>query len=172
VADLSIGLTTPETLNNAHDVSTFKSGESVLDEWLQKRAFDNMAAGASRCYVTRQAESSKVAAYYALSMGSISANEVTGSMRRNMPRLIPSVVLGRLAVDLTFQGNGLGAMLLQDAVMRALRASSEISARLVLAHAISQAAEAFYVHHGFARTPVAEPLLALDLVKFAKQAKR
>ncbi|MGO9673440.1 MAG: hypothetical protein ACLPSF_04605, partial [Methylocella sp.] len=58
-----------------------------------------------------------------------------------------------------------------DAVGRSLRASSEVSARLVIVHAISPAAEAFYLHHGFTRLPVETPTLALDLVKFQKLAE-
>ncbi len=57
--------------------------------------------------------------------------------------------------------------MLADVIARAVRASSEVSARLVIVHAISPAAEAFYRHHGFTRLPVDTPTLALDLVKFA-----
>lgn len=85
-----------------------------------------------------------------------------------MPKFIPAVTLGRLAIDRAWQGQGLGRALLKDAVLRALRASSEVSARLVIVHAISPAAEAFYVYHGFVRLPVETPTLALDLVKLAK----
>jgi GNAT superfamily N-acetyltransferase len=104
-------------------------------------------------------------------MGQILAHEASGSMRRNMPRQIPAVILGRLAIDRAWQGKGLGRALLADAVRRSLRASSEVSARLVIVHAISPAAEAFYLHHGFTRLPVETPALALDLVKLQKLAK-
>jgi GNAT superfamily N-acetyltransferase len=104
-------------------------------------------------------------------MGQILADEATGSMRRNMPKFIPAVVLGRLAIDRAWQGKGLGRALLADAVQRSLRASAEVSARLVIVHAISPAAEAFYRRHGFARLPVETPTLALDLVKLRKVAE-
>jgi len=101
-------------------------------------------------------------------MGQILAQDVTGSMRRNMPNAIPAVVLGRLAIDLAWQGKGLGRAMLGDSLRRSLRASADISARLVVVHAISPAAEAFYLHHGFTRLPVDTPTLALDLVKFER----
>jgi GNAT superfamily N-acetyltransferase len=85
-----------------------------------------------------------------------------------MPHAIPAVVLGRLAIDLVWQGKGLGRAMLADIVHRALRASAEVSARLIIVHAISPAAEAFYVHHGFTRLPVEAPTLALGLVKLRK----
>jgi GNAT superfamily N-acetyltransferase len=88
-----------------------------------------------------------------------------------MPKSIPAVILGRLAIDQNWQGYGLGKLLLADVVERSLRASSEVSARLIVVHAISPSAEAFYLHHGFTRLPVETPTLALDLVKFVQVSK-
>jgi GNAT superfamily N-acetyltransferase len=155
-------------LTEAHDSSTFDSGEPVLDDWLRQRAWDNQQTAASRTYVVCAEESLKVVGYFALSMGQILAQEATGAMRRNMPRHIPAVVLARLAIDRASQGKGLGRALIADVVRRSLRASQEAAARLLIVHAISPAAEAFYVHHGFTRLPVDTPTLALDLVKLEK----
>ena len=155
----------PVLLTQAHDLSLFDSGEKVLDDWLRHRAFDNLQLAASRTYVVCPSGTSRVAGYYALSMGQILAQEATGAMRRNMPKSIPAVLLGRLAVDRAWQGKGLARALLADVVRRSLRASNEVSARLVIVHAISPAAEAFYLHHGFTRLPVETPTLAIDLVK-------
>lgn len=160
----------PVLLTEFHDSAAFDSGEPALDEWLRQRAWANLQLAASRTYVVCPTGSTTIIGYAALSMGQILAQEVTGSMRRNMPRHIPAVVLGRLAIDRAWQGKGLGRALLADVVRRALLASEEISARLVIVHAISPAAEAFYLHHGFTRLPVAMPTLALDLVKFQKVA--
>lgn len=158
----------PVLFTEDHDTSAFDSGEPVLDDWLRHRALSNLQSAASRTYVICSAGSSTVAGYAALSMGQILAQEATGAMRRNMPRHIPAVVLGRLAIDRQWQGLGLGRALLADVVARARRASVEVSARLVIVHAISPAAEAFYVRHGFTRLPVEAPILALDLVKLGK----
>lgn len=160
----------PVLLTKAHDSSSFDSGEQVLDDWLRHRAFDNLQLAASRTYVVCPSGTNRVAGYYALSMGQILAQETTGAMRRNMPKSIPAVLLGRLAVDRAWQGKGLARALLADVVRRSLRASNEVSARLVIVHAISPAAEAFYLHHGFTRLPVETPTLALDLVKLQKLA--
>ena len=161
----------PVLLNEAHDSFAFDSGEPVVDDWLRRRALSNLQAAASRTYVICPEGSQRIAGYFALSMGQILAHEATGPMRRNMPRHIPAVVLGRLAIDRGWQGKGLGRALLADAVRRSLRASKEVSARLVIVHAISSAAEAFYLHHGFTRLPVETPTFALDLVKLQKLAE-
>ena len=158
----------PVLLNEGHDGSEFESGELVLDDWLRQRAWHNLQNAASRTYVVCQAGSNRIVGYVALSMGHILATDVTAAMRRNMPKHIPAVTLGRLAIDRAWQGKGLGQALLADAVKRVQRAASEVSARLILVHAISPAAEAFYRHHGFTRLPVETPILALDLVKLQK----
>lgn len=159
--------TAPALLDETHDLTSFASGEPSLDAWLRERARDNLRLGASRTYVVCPQGSPQVAGFYALAMGGILNQDVTGSMRRNMPHMIPAIILGRLAVCKSAQGAGLGAGLLRDAVLRSLRAATEISARLLVVHALSPAAEAFYKHHGFTRLPVEAPILALDLAKLA-----
>lgn len=159
----------PAPLNAAHGIDGFRSGESALDDWLRERALANVEAAASKTYVVCPSGSSRVVAFYALSMGQILNREATGPIRRNMPRFIPAAMFGRLAVDRDFQGRGLGGALLHDAVLRSLRAGTDVAARLILVHAISPAAEASYSHYGFVRLPVETPTYALDLVGLARE---
>lgn len=156
----------PGLISEEHDSSTFNSGEPVLDDWLRQRAWKNLLIAASRTYVVCPTGTNRIVGYFALSMGQILSQDVVGSMRRNMPRQIPAVVLGRLAIDRAWQGRGLGKALIAEVVRRALRASDEVIARLVIVQAISLAAEAFYLHNGFTRLPLDTPTLALDLLKF------
>jgi predicted N-acetyltransferase YhbS len=154
-------------LSAGHDPSAFESGEKVLDDWLRRRALRNADIGASRSYVICPSGEARVVGYFALSMGQILNRDAAGAMRRNMPQTIPAVVLGRLAVDITWHRRGLGALLLHDAASRAVQAGRQVAARLLLVQAISPAAEAFYRHHGFVRLPLGTPSYALDLVKAA-----
>lgn len=158
----------PVYLTTKHQIEHFRSGEEILDSWLRERALANMETFASRTYVICPADSQQVIGYYAICMGQIFSTEVIGSMRRNMPRQIPAVILGRLAIDEQWQGKGLGGALLQDAVQRSIRAAKEVSARLLIVHALSPEAETFYLHYGFTRLPTETPTYALDLIKFAK----
>lgn len=160
----------PRVISESHDLSLFDCGEPALDDWLRERALENLRLGASRTYVSCEAGSKRVVGFYALSMGGILGSETTGAMRRNMPRVIPAAILGRLAVNRAMQGAGLGGALLRDATFRVLRAASEVSARLLLVHALSPAAESFYARYGFTRLPGEAPTLALDLVKLTKSA--
>lgn len=160
----------PVPLSAAHDCADFQSGEPVLDEWLRARALPNMEMAASKTYVICAQGTQKVIGFYAICMGQILNQEATGAIRRNMPRHIPAVILGRLAIDKNWHGKGLGQALLHDAVMRSARAANEVSARLLVVHAISPAAESFYLHHGFTQLPVEIPTFVLDLVKLKKVA--
>ena len=172
MTDAAAGFDAPVALAARHDLEDFNSGEAVLDDWLRRRALANMAIAASRTYVVCSTGSRRVVAFYALSMGQILNQEATGAIRRNMPRQIPAVILGRLAIDRDWQGQGLGAALLRDAVERSMRAAGEVATRLLVVHAISPAAETFDRHFGFTRLPVETPTLALDLLKLARASER
>ena len=82
-----------------------------------------------------------------------------------MPDPIPVIVLGRLAVHVDWAGQGIGAGLLKDAVLRALQLSQEIGIRALLCHAISEDAKRFYQHHGFVASPIEPLTVMLNLVK-------
>ena len=141
-------LTAPEPLNSAHLIDAFDCGESVLDEWLRKRAMGNQAGGASRTFVVTD-PAGRVMGYYALAAGAVAHETAKSAVRRNMPDPVPVLVLGRLAVDRQAQGMKLGAALLQDAVKRAVGVSADARIRALLVHALSDRAKQFYLHYGF-----------------------
>ena len=84
----------------------------------------NQASGASRTFVI--CRDSRIVGYYALAAGGIASNEAPGRLRRNMPDPIPVMVLGRLAIDRSEQGRGLGALLLRDSLARTQRTAREM----------------------------------------------
>ena len=151
-------LRAPEPLAEAHRLDGFRCTEPVLESWLKQRARRNQQDGVSRCYVVCAGED--VVGYYALAAGAVSRAQAPGKVRRNMPDPIPIIVLGRLAVHADWAGQGIGAGLLKDAVLRALRLSLEMGIRALLCHAISEDAQRFYLHHGFVASPV-EPLTVM-----------
>ncbi|MER9288864.1 GNAT family N-acetyltransferase [Mesorhizobium sp. M0510] len=154
-------LSAPAPLAENHDLDLFRSGTESLDQWLRLRARANQVSGASRTYVV--AEDARVVGYSCLSSGGLDLAQAPGAIRRNMPDPIPMVVLGRLAVDAGWQGKGLGAALLQDAVLRAGRAAAILGIRGIFVHAISDEAKAFYEHYGFAASPKNPMTLVLSL---------
>ncbi|MCB0071353.1 MAG: GNAT family N-acetyltransferase [Caldilineaceae bacterium] len=154
-------LTAPALLDEQHDLMPFSCGEAEFDDWLKRRARANQSSGASRTYVL--AAQDRVIAYYALAGGAVIAREAPGRVRRNMPDPIPVIVLGRLAVDRAWQGQGLGTAMLRDAVLRTLQAAEIIGVRALLVHALHDDAAAFYRRAGFMPSPLRPHTLMLPL---------
>lgn len=147
-----MGVTTPPTLlNRVHDTSQFDCGNASLNEWLTKRALKNQNHGASHTFAVCQ--DNKVIGYYALATGSVERLSAPSGIARNMPEPIPVIVLGRLAVDIQYQGQRLGAALLKDALLRTLSISQNVGVRAVLVHTISEEARQFYLKYGFQISP-------------------
>lgn len=82
-----------------------------------------------------------------------------------MPDLIPVAILGRLGVDTSWKGQGLGAALLQDAVFRTMQAAEILGIRGIVVHAISEEAKQFYEHYGFSPSPTQPMTLILSIKK-------
>ena len=154
-------LSAPAPLADGHGLDGFECGTASLDEWLKRRARANQISGASRTYVV--AEATRVVGYYCLASGALASGDAPGSIRRNMPDPVPMAVLGRLAVDCSWRGKGLGAALLQDAVIRTAQASGILGIRGLLAHALSVDAKAFYEHHGFIASSTQPMTLILSI---------
>lgn len=151
----------PEPIQASHGISLFDCGNPLLNDWLKRRALANHSGGATRCYVVTHANA--VVAYYAISAGAVTASQATGNVKRNMPDLIPVLVLARLAIDQRYQAKGLGRALLKDAVQRAVRVAHDVGVRALLVHAVDAAAEAFYLKHGFSASPTTPMTLMLRL---------
>ncbi|ANL30765.1 GCN5-related N-acetyltransferase protein (plasmid) [Rhizobium phaseoli] len=154
-------LSRPAPLADHHELAEFSSGVAELDEWLCRRARANQASGASRTFVV--CEGNRVIAYYALASGAVRQPEAPGRFRRNMPDPIPVAVLGRLAIDQSHQGRGIGRALVRDAGLRLVNAAEILGIRGLLVHAISDDARAFYEAVGFLPSPSDRMMLMVGL---------
>lgn len=154
-------LSSPQPLTTEHAIEAFDSGQTVLDNWLRRRALANQSSGASRTYVV--CEDKRVAAFYAIASGAIAQADVSGKFQRNMPEPIPVVVLARLAVDRAYQGRGLGRGMFRDAARRVVHAADSIGIRGIIVHAISEEARRFYITLGFDPSPVDAMTLMVTL---------
>ncbi len=152
-------LSAPVLLNAGHDTRGFDSGEPVLDDWLRQRALRNQDSGATRTFVVVD-ETGAVQGYYALAAGAVDHAQAAGAIRRNMPDPVPVLVLARLAVTRARHGQGLGADLLRDAVLRTARLANEAGIRALVVHALHEKAKRFYMHHGFGESAI-DPLVLM-----------
>jgi GNAT superfamily N-acetyltransferase len=162
----------PRPLLPTDDVSTFDCGAASLNDWLRTRAVKNETTGASRTFVSIDSETDAVAGYYCPSASSLLLDSAPGNVRRNMPDPIPVIVIGRLAVGQSFKGQGLGASLLQHALLKGLEASRIVGARAFIVDALDDDAERFYSTFGFALMPPASKRAMYLLVKDAEATLR
>lgn len=154
----------PRPLERTDARGDFRCGVASLDGWLAEHAAAADAVGSARTYVVIDDEE-RVVGYYALTVASLEREVATGRASRGMPRHpIPAMLLARLAVDGSAQGEGVGAMLLADAMQRTLLVAEETGIRLLLVHAIDEEAKSFYRHFGFEASP-SDPLNLQLLIK-------
>ena len=143
-------------LNASHDLNTFDCGVPELNSWLMQAAISNQKSNISRTFVL--VENSKVVAFYCLAAGSISRASLPNNKQRNSPTDVPLFILGRFAVDLNYQGTGMGAQLLRDSIARTIVASEQVAAKFLRVDAKDMNVASFYEHFGFvadSRNPLA-----------------
>jgi GNAT superfamily N-acetyltransferase len=145
------GVTPVEALAERHRLEGFDSGEAELDEWLLRRGWRNQLAEFSRTYVLTNGH--RVVGYHSLSAFAVLRSDAPGRARRQAPRQIPAILLGRLAVDRDAQGQGLGAALLQHAMELTVAASEKIGVRMLVVTALHPDAASFYARFGLQPSP-------------------
>ncbi len=152
-----------EKLRRDHNVDGFESGRAELDRFLIRYAFHAQQSGASLTYVALV--ETTVIAYYTLVFGDVAHADAPERLTKGLARYpVPLMVLARLAVHRGWQGRGLGAGLLRDAMERTLRAAEIAGLRALAVHAKDQAAASFYSHFGFIASPT-DPLHMFMLLK-------
>jgi GNAT superfamily N-acetyltransferase len=145
----------PDALSAGHVLAGFDCGVESLNIWLQHHAAAAAGADSARTFVTTDVEQDqRVVGYHALTVASVEHADAAQRVGKGMPRHpIPCVLLARLAVDQSVQGQGVGAWLLRDAMSRSVAAAEEIGIRALLVHALGDEAAAFYIRYGFDRSP-------------------
>lgn len=136
-------------LREDDDVLGFSSGNRDNDAWIRNRAAHAVGAKTACVYVVPNG-AGEICGFYSLSAHSVErSGELHSRMRRNMPTAIPCTLLGQLAVDERYQGQSVGARLLQDAIRRAAAASKVVASRALVVDPADENAQGFYTHFGF-----------------------
>ena len=131
------------------DRSDFCCGSEPLERYLKTQAGQDVRRRVSACYVAVEKTTGRVAGYYTLSAADVAVSDLPADLTRRLPRYpsVPAARIGRLAIDRRLQGRGLGAALVLNAALRALR--SEIAVFALVVDAKDDEAVAFYRHLGF-----------------------
>jgi GNAT superfamily N-acetyltransferase len=141
-----------EKLRRGHDIDQFDCGREALNRFLSRYAFQNQQAEASQTYVALASDA--IVGYYTLVVGQVEYAAAPERLTKGLARHpVPIMLLARLAVATTWQGKGLGAGMLKDAMERTLQAADIAGIRAFAVHAKDDEARAFYEHFGFSPLP-------------------
>lgn len=152
-----------EKLRREHPVDGFTCGSEALDKFLVRYAFPSQQANASQTYVGLH--DTEVIGFYSLAVGEVAHEGAPTRLIKGMARYpVPVMVLARLAVGTAWQGKGIGAGLLKDAMRRTVQAADIAGIRAVVVHAKDEAARRFYEHFNFVASPT-DPLHLFLLIK-------
>lgn len=145
-----------EALGPQHDRGSFQCGEESLDRYLRTQASQDVRRKANGVFVlVDPQEPAEVLGYYTLCATALPKGDVPAAARKHIPRypLVSATLLGRLAVAKARHGQGLGALLLADAVRRAYESASSVGSSMLVVDAVTEQAALFYAAHGFIRLP-------------------
>ena len=140
-----------EALGRQHDRTTFQCGADALDRYLQQQARQDADRRVAAPFVAVRPPNPRVLGYYTLSASVLTLADLPDDLARKLPRYpqLPVSLLGRLTIDRSARGQGLGEHLLLDALCRSLTHADQIAAMAVVVDAKDEAAAAFYRHYGF-----------------------
>ena len=138
----------PQTLTAGHDVSVFSCGHPALDHWLRTRALSNQQKGFTAVVVVHV--QGRVIGFYGLSPTAVLPAQLPRSIRTGQPPdPVPCLLLGQLATDSRWAGQGVGTGLVKHALQRSVAAARLIGGRALVVHAVDDAAAAFWLRRGF-----------------------
>lgn len=141
-------LSDPEPITASHDVSGFSCGKPALDRWLKTRAFSNQEKGFTAVIVVH--DDNQVVGYYGLAPTTVLPTRLPRSIRTGQPPdPVPCLLLGQLATDERWIGQGIGTGLVKHALQRCVAAASLIGGRALIVNAVDSEAALFWKRRGF-----------------------
>ncbi len=147
-------LTVP--LASRHDRENFCCGKDLLDQYFQHQASQDVKRNLTACFVWEEESSAFIKGYYTLSGTSVTGKWIPVNYRKGLPKsytVVPAILLGRMAIDQKFQAQGLGKLLLVDALRRCVEASASIGAFALAVDPLDEQAKRFYGRFGFIELP-------------------
>lgn len=164
------GWSRPRKLESIDSLQGFSCGRTELDDWLTQFALINQSNGMAMVFVCEIG--GEIAAYYALSAGQVGHENAPLRTKKGIANHpIPVVILTRFAVDLRFQGIGLGRAMLRDLLIRSSNlATDEIGVRALLIHAKDEEAKAFYMAQAEFEASPTDPMHLFLLMKDLRRA--
>lgn len=153
-----------QPLTGQHDRRAFDSGSEPLDAWLREVAQQHQRRGLSKTFVAVADDApTRILGFYALTACEVASAELREEMAKKLPRRVPGLRLGRLAVHRSVQGQGLGELLLMNAIDRSKKVLEQAGVFALFVDAKDARAAAFYRKYGFRALPTQPLALVLPL---------
>lgn len=141
-------ISAPEPLSAQHDVSAFSCGHAALDRWLRTRALANQQKGFTAVVVVHVG--GRVVGFYGLSPTAVLPARMPRAIRTGQPPdPVPCLLLGQLATDAGWAGQGIGTGLVKHALQRSVAAARLVGGRALVVQAVDANAAAFWLRRGF-----------------------
>ncbi len=158
-----------EPLGEHHDRAAFSCSKDPLDQYLRNQAGQAVTKNLAAVFILTP-DGKKIAGYYTLSSYTVKLDEIPGGIAKKLTRMqeIPATLLGRLARSIEFRGQGIGEILLVDALKRALQNTAHVASWAVIVDAKDELAEKFYRHYGFVPLPNKPNRLFLPMTSLRK----
>jgi predicted GNAT family N-acyltransferase len=139
-----------EPIAKKHDRASFDSGEPALNEFLRRNARQSHDKGTAKTFLAISGSDEKtILGYYSLCPASLEYARTPATIRKQLARHdVPAFRLGRLAVDRSVQGQGLGGQLILAAGRRCLLAATEVGGVAILIDAKSERVAKWYASYG------------------------
>lgn len=137
-------------LDKSFQKDSFDCGKPQFNQFLQQYARQNMSKEYTRTFVATREGSKEIAGYYCCGASSIERASIPSSLSKALPQYpAPAMLIGKLAVDKKMQGQGLGKIMLMNALYRAVRIREEMAIFAVRVDALDTEAKKFYLKYGF-----------------------
>jgi GNAT superfamily N-acetyltransferase len=165
-----VPISAPEPLKEGHDLSQFSCGKPSLDNWLRARALSNQNKGFTAVMVVHDA--GRVVGYYGLAPTAVVPVSLPRSIRTGQsPDPLPCLLLGQLATDAQWRGQGIGIGMLKHALQRCVEGATLVGGRALIVNGVDQEAAEFWQRRGFLPSKDDPMVLARSILDIAASIK-
>jgi len=141
-------------LDSSHKKENFNCGKLLLDAYLHKQAKQDVKRRLSACFILQ--DENEIKGYYTLSTAAVERRLLPQEIIKKLPPSysdLPAILLGRLAVSKSYQGQGLGELILMDALKRSYFISMQVGSMAVIVDPLDEGAVKFYEKYDFISLP-------------------
>jgi GNAT superfamily N-acetyltransferase len=146
-------VTPPRPLAESDNRDLFDCGRESLNIWFRRHAWANQSSGASRVNIMTDAATGRIVGYVTLSAAQIERAFLPKPQQRNRPDPLPVTLVGQLAIDKDYQGQGHASSLLLFALKTAVHAAAIVGSMGVITHPLDDGVRGFYARWGFQDLP-------------------